>query len=207
FTASLRKLEPATYVKRRQELFDFISFDRSIHEFVRDLPGGTKQQVMLAAALLHDPEIIFLDEPTAGVSPASRNRFWLLIRKLSERGITVFVTTHHMDEAEQCDRIVLMQEGKIIAMGSPEMLKQETFPTPVLEFDPKGPVSFLEISAMKHHPIFLFFEPYGLKFHASIKSEAMWQEDKSEFEEKFTIRQIKPSLEDVFIQRAERKVT
>src|SRR5208283_1687374 len=111
FIASLRKLDPQIYVRRRQELFDFISFDRSIHDMVSDLPGGTKQQVSLAAALLHDPEIIFLDEPTAGVSPASRIRFWSLIRKLSDSGKTVFVTTHYMDEAEQCGRIALMREG------------------------------------------------------------------------------------------------
>ncbi len=119
FTASLRKMEKATYEQRRKELFDFISFDKPLNTLVRDLSGGTKQQVSLAAALLHDTEIIFLDEPTAGVTPASRSRFWQLIRQLAKRNKTVFVTTHYMDEAEQCDRIALMREGRIIALDSP----------------------------------------------------------------------------------------
>ena len=206
FIASLRKLDPQIYVRRRQELFDFISFDRSIHDMVSDLPGGTKQQVSLAAALLHDPEIIFLDEPTAGVSPASRIRFWSLIRKLSDSGKTVFVTTHYMDEAEQCGRIALMREGKIIALDTPEGLKRAAFPMPMLEFNPKGSLSFAEVSNWAHHDIFSFFEPYGLRFHASIKNEDEWDRVRSQFEEKFIIRRIKPSLEDVFIHSVEDQV-
>jgi ABC-2 type transport system ATP-binding protein len=204
FTASLRKLEKMFYEQRRKELFDFISFDHPLDTIVRDLPGGTKQQVSLAAALLHDPEIIFLDEPTAGVSPAARSRFWQLIRKLAESNKTVFVTTHYMDEAEQCDRIALMREGKIIALDSPEGLKAATFKTPMLEFDPKVALSFAEISTVAKHNVFLFFEPYGLRFHAAIRSEAEWETVKGEFEKKFQVRRITPSLEDVFIQTVER---
>jgi ABC-2 type transport system ATP-binding protein len=203
FTASLRKLDKAVYEQRRKELFDFISFDRPLNTIVRDLSGGTKQQVSLAASLLHDPEIIFLDEPTAGVTPAARSRFWKLIRKLAESNKTVFVTTHYMDEAEQCDRIALMREGRIIALDSPEGLKAATFGTPMLEFDPREALSFAEVSAMARHEVFSFFEPYGLRFHAAIKSEPEWERVKPEFEKKFTIRRIKPSLEDVFIRTVE----
>jgi ABC-2 type transport system ATP-binding protein len=203
FIASLRKLEPSMYVQRRTELFDFISFDRPLNTPVHDLPGGTKQQVSLVAALLHDPDIIFLDEPTAGVAPVSRSRFWSLIRKLSETGKTVFVTTHYMDEAEQCDRIALMREGKIIALDTPTGLKQSTFPMPMLEFDPKEPLSFAEVSAMARHDVFSFFEPYGLRFHASIKSEEEWERVRPQFEDTFIIKRITPSLEDVFIHKVE----
>jgi ABC-2 type transport system ATP-binding protein len=206
FTASLRKLDTATYVKHRQELFDFISFDRPLNTIVRDLPGGTKQQVSLAAALLHDPEIIFLDEPTAGVTPPSRSRFWSLIRKLASSNKTVFVTTHYMDEAEQCDRIALMREGKILALDTPDGLKRSTFPMPMLEFDPKESLSFADISEMARHEVFLFFEPYGLRFHASVRSEDEWEKVRRRFEERFTIRQITPTLEDVFIHTVEGKV-
>ncbi len=205
FMASLRKLEKETYAQRRKELFDFISFDKPLNTIVRNLSGGTKQQVSLAAALLHDPEIIFLDEPTAGVTPASRSRFWQLIRQLAHRKKTVFVTTHYMDEAEQCDRIALMREGRIIALDSPEGLKTATFSTPMLEFDPRGSLSFAEVSAFARHDVFLFFEPYGLRFHAAIKSEAAWEAVRNDFEKKFTIKRIKPSLEDVFIRTVEGK--
>ncbi len=206
FTASLRKMDTATYVRQRQELFDFISFDRPLNTIVRDLPGGTKQHVSLAAALLHDPEIIFLDEPTAGVTPASRSRFWSLIRKLAERNKTVFVTTHYMDEAEQCDRIALMREGKILALDTPDGLKRSAFPMPMLEFDPKESLSFADISKMSRHEVFLFFEPYGLRFHASVRSEEEWEKVRPFFEKTFNIRRITPSLEDVFIHTVEGKV-
>lgn len=205
FIAALRKLDRDVYVKRRQELFEFISFDRPLSAAVQDLSAGTKQQVSLAAALLHDPEIIFLDEPTAGVSPASRARFWSLIRRLSGQGKTVFVTTHYLDEAEQCDRIALMREGKLIALDTPEGLKQSAFPMPMLEFEPKGTLTYEEVSRLGKHEAFLFFEPYGLRFHASIRSEEAWEKARPLFEETFTIRRIKPSLEDVFIRTVEGK--
>jgi len=207
FIASLRKLDPKVYRERRDELFNFISFDRSIHAPVHDLPGGIKQQVSLAAALLHDPEVIFLDEPTAGVTPASRSRFWSLIRKLSDSGKTVFVTTHYMDEAEQCGRIALMREGKIIALDTPAGLKQAAFPMPMLEFDPLASLSFSEVVAMARHEVFSFFEPYGLRFHASIKNEGAWEKVREQFEKKFTIRRITPSLEDVFIHIVEGQIS
>ena len=203
FIAALRKIYRATYLQRRKELLDFISFDRSPESIVQDLPGGIKQQVSLAAALLHDPDIIFLDEPTAGVTPASRDRFWQLIRQLADRKKTVFVTTHYMDEAEQCGRIALMREGKIIATDSPEGLKKMMFPTPVFEFDPKHALSFAEINAFEHHEAFSFFEPYGLRFHAAIRTEEAWARFRPAFEETFRIRPIHPSLEDVFIRAVE----
>jgi ABC-2 type transport system ATP-binding protein len=205
FIASLRKLDPDVYLKRRQELFDFISFDRPLDTPVQDLPAGFKQQISLAAALLHDPEIVFLDEPTAGVAPAARSRFWRLIHQLADRGKTVFVTTHYMDEAEECGRIALMREGKIIAADSPAGLKKTLFPTAVFEFDPKMALTFSEISALEEHPAFSFFEPYGLRFHAAIRSDASWAEARPQFEQKFNIRPIPPSLEDVFIRAVEAK--
>jgi ABC-2 type transport system ATP-binding protein len=204
FTAGLRKMDPEVYQRRRKELFDFIEFDRkNLDTIVHDIPGGIKQQVSLAASLLHDPEVVFLDEPTAGVSPAARARFWSLIRRLAEQKKTVFVTTHYMDEAEQCERIALMREGRIIALDSPKGLKKNTFPETMLEFDPKGGLSYDEISRLGKDPVFDFFEPYGLRFHAAVKSDAAWAKAKPRFEEKFRIRTIEPTLEDVFIRSVE----
>ena len=129
FIASLRKLSDAVLKQRQAELFAFVGFDKPVNTLVKDLPGGMKQQVSLAAALLHDPDIVFLDEPTAGVSPGARAKFWDLIRQLSARGKTIFVTSHYMDEVEQCQRIALMRDGQIIALGSPAELKRSTFPS------------------------------------------------------------------------------
>ena len=97
------------------------------------LSGGWKQRLALGCAILHEPPILFLDEPTSGVDPASRRRFWDLIYQLSGRGVTVFVTTHHVDEAEHCDRIGLIYRGGLIALGSPESLKTGRMPEDVLE--------------------------------------------------------------------------
>ncbi len=90
-----------------------------------DLPVGWKQQLSLASAVMHNPEILFLDEPTSGVDPVSRRKFWETIRDKADGGTTVFVTTHYMLEAEYCDRISIMQKGRVIAMGSPEDLKKQ----------------------------------------------------------------------------------
>jgi ABC-2 type transport system ATP-binding protein len=205
FTAALRKMDKEVYLKKRAELFELISFDRPMNSKVADLSGGVKQQVSLAASLLHDPEIVFLDEPTAGVTPASRSRFWSLIRKIAASGKTVFVTTHYMDEAEQCGRIALMRTGALIALDSPDGLKKAAFPEPMYEFEPKENLKFSEISELQGNPLFSFFEPYGLRFHASIKDQSAWTKIKAEFDKKFNIVQIKPTLEDVFIQAVEGK--
>jgi ABC-2 type transport system ATP-binding protein len=90
----------------------------------RDIPLGWKQRLALTSSLLHQPKVLFLDEPTGGVDPISRREFWKLIYELAEAGTTVFVTTHYMDEAEYCNRLSIMHEGKIVAVGSPQELKK-----------------------------------------------------------------------------------
>ena len=99
----------------------------------RSLPGGWKQRLALACALLHQPRLVFLDEPTGGVDPISRRRFWGLIDDLSSQGVTVIVTTHYLDEAERCDRIALMDAGRLVALGSVSELKQVFAGRAVLE--------------------------------------------------------------------------
>jgi ABC-2 type transport system ATP-binding protein len=203
FLASLRKLSDDFQRRRRQELFDFISFARGPDVLVRDLSGGVRQQVSLVAALLHDPEIVFLDEPTAGVTPASRARFWRLIRAVAAAGKTVFVTTHDLTEAEQCGRLALMRDGKILMIDSPESLKRSLFPETVLEFAPRQEMTFAQMNSLGAHPAFSFFEPYGMRFHAAIGDAAAWENARPQFERRFRIKTIRPSLEDVFIRAVE----
>ncbi len=203
FIASLRKLEPALYARRRGELLELISFKKGLDATVQELSGGTKQQVSLAAAMLHDPEIVFLDEPTAGVTPAGRDRFWRLIRRVADAGKTVFVTTHYMDEAEQCGRVGLMRDGRLVAVDSPAGLKKAVFPEPVYEFDPVVPLSFSELSSFRAHEAFSFFESYGPRFHAAAASAEAWAAWAPRLERQFRIRPIAPSLEDVFIRVVE----
>jgi ABC-2 type transport system ATP-binding protein len=99
------------------------------------LSGGYRQRLALACALVHWPRLVFLDEPTAGVDPVSRRTFWSLIRRLADGGTTIVVTTHYMDEAELCDTLGFIYQGKLIAQGSPATIKTETFRRPVIELD------------------------------------------------------------------------
>lgn len=105
------------------ELLSELGFESERKTMVRSLPLGWKQKLAFSLAIFHDPQIVFLDEPTGGVDPATRRQFWELIYRAADRGITVFVTTHYMDEAEYCDRISIMVDGKIEALDSPANLK------------------------------------------------------------------------------------
>jgi len=102
-----------------------LSLENARDMFVRDMPLGWKQKLAFSIAMVHDPSIIFLDEPTGGVDPVTRRNFWEMIYDASARGVTVFVTTHYMDEAEYCDRVSVMVDGRIEALGSPALLKQQ----------------------------------------------------------------------------------
>ncbi len=103
------------------------------------LSGGYRQRLALACALVHGPRLVFLDEPTAGVDPVSRRTFWELIRRLADGGVTIVVTTHYMDEAEHCDRLGFIYQGKLIAQGSPAAIKTETFRKPVFQVEAADP--------------------------------------------------------------------
>ena len=201
FAAGLRKLEPGRASARERELLSFIGFTRGLDTLVRDLPGGLKQELALAAATLHDPEIVFLDEPTSGVAPASRARFWELIRRLTASGKTVIVTTHRMDEAERCDRIALMRAGRLIALDAPPELKRRTFPGPVYELEAAETDLHPLAQALRARPGVLMAEPYGMRFHVAVESAAAW--DPASLPPDVRSRRIEPSLEDVFLRLVE----
>ena len=110
--------------RKTDELLEKLRFTEHKNDLVESLPLGWKQKLAFSVSIFHEPAIVFLDEPTGGVDPATRRQFWELIYDAASRGITVFVTTHYMDEAEYCDRISIMVDGKISAMGTPEELKQ-----------------------------------------------------------------------------------
>lgn len=116
---------PQKRIKQKtQELLQRLNMEDRRHDLVASLPLGWKQKLAFAVSIFHEPDVVFLDEPTGGVDPATRRQFWQLIYEAAGRGLTVFVTTHYMDEAEYCDRISIMVDGKISAMGTPDQLKQ-----------------------------------------------------------------------------------
>lgn len=196
FAAALHRLDHYTYERQREKLLDFIGFKSNLSTIVKDLPGGIKQEIALCVALLHNPQIIFLDEPTAGVAPSARFRFWQLIKKLADDKKTVFVTTHYMDEAENCGRIALMRTGELIALDSPAHLKKKTFHQQLYLLTPKS-----ERFVLPNKELFDVLEPYGNHYHAMIKQNetAVLKSLQPDFE----IEKIKPSLEDVFIRLVE----
>jgi ABC-2 type transport system ATP-binding protein len=172
----------------------------------RNLAGGWKQRLALGCAVLHEPEIVFLDEPTGGVDPASRRRFWELINELSERKVTVFVTTHYLDEAEYCNDIRLIHAGRIVAGGSPRELKDKVIRNPILEVTTDRAVDALEV--LQKEPWVLETSIFGTSLHVSVADE---EEGRRLVRERLAregivtqrVDRIIPSLEDVFIHKIE----
>lgn len=202
FAAALRQIPSRIYQKRCKKLFEFIGFDRKTNIIVANLPSGLKQEIALVASMLHDPNIIFLDEPTAGVAPVARARFWHLIKQLSYNGKTIFVTTHYMDEAENCHRIALMRSGELIALDSPKNLKQETYTDQIYHITAKDKAS-QEALIEKSSKYFSMFEPYGRHFHVIIKNELKKEDVVNSLSKFCDIEKINPSLEDVFVKLIE----
>jgi ABC-2 type transport system ATP-binding protein len=125
FYGGIYGLRAADIRRRSEELYERIGLERERHTLIRDIPLGWRQKLAFMVSILHRPGIVFLDEPTGGVDPITRRQFWALIREATARGITVFVTTHYMDEAEYCHRVSVMAGGVIAALGTPEALKQQ----------------------------------------------------------------------------------
>lgn len=111
--------------QKTAELLDRLQFEAEADKLVRSLPLGWKQKISFSTAILHHPKIVFLDEPTGGVDPITRRQFWDMIYETAASGITIFVTTHYMDEAEYCDRVSIMVDGAIAALDTPQKLKQQ----------------------------------------------------------------------------------
>ena len=173
----------------------------------RDLSGGWRQRLALNAAILHRPEILFLDEPTAGVDPISRRDFWDLLYRQVVRGVTVFVTTHYMDEAEHCHRLAFIQRGKIIAYGSPQEIKREKMVGQVLEIEPSDAIQTIQILRAAQGSGELpvdEIELYGSLVHV-VAPEVQTHQPAIEDQlreagiDPGSMAVIEPSLEDVFI--------
>jgi ABC-2 type transport system ATP-binding protein len=169
-----------------------------------ELSGGWKQRLALGCAILHEPPIIFLDEPTGGVDPISRRNFWELINQLSAAGTTVLVTTHFLDEAEYCNDIILMNAGRLIAAGSPTELKTEHLRNPILEVTLAGGSVVEALELIRSRPWALETSVFGTSLHVMVAEERAGAAaigaalGEGGFAAR-TIQRIIPSLEDVFL--------
>lgn len=171
-------------------------------ELAKNLSGGWRQRLALGCAIIHEPEMLFLDEPTAGVDPISRREFWDLLYLFSGEGRTIFVTTHYMDEAEHCHRLSFIQNGRLVALGSPEEIKREKMQGQVLEIDCSTPDK--AVQTLQAEGRFGDVTLYGSLVHVVAENV---ESNRPAIEEAMTeaglevwgMELIAPSLEDVFI--------
>ena len=208
FFGSIYGLENARLKQAIGRVVDMAGIGDRKNDLVKNLPGGMKQRLALGGAILHDPPILFLDEPTSGVDPLMRRNFWDIIYRFSEEGRTIFVTTHYMDEAEHCNRIALVIAGTIIALDSPDSLKRN-FNHAVYSIMTEN---FLEVfEKIRYLDFIIEAAIFGTDIHVLCEGDVPIKKKLASFFSKngisdFSIHRINPSLEDVFVSNA-RKYT
>lgn len=175
-------------------------------QLTKTLPVGYKQRLALGCAIMHEPKIIFLDEPTSGVDPIARKRFWSLIREMAKNGVTSFITTHYMDEAGNCDRLALIYRGCVIALGTPQELKTAYMKNDVLEITLSDAQEWIE--KLKSLDVVKETALFGSMLHMVVAdAETAIPLIKMFFEKEkikeFGIKKIEASLEDVFVSLIE----
>ena len=191
---------------RKEEIVRTAGIEEFRTSLTKNLSGGWKQRLALGCAIMHRPDIIFLDEPTSGVDPITRNNFWSTIKTMAESGVTVFVTTHYMDEAENCNRMALIYRGAIIAMGTPTEMKTEYMQNDVMKIQ----IADSEIWADKLRSVEGVKETalFGAGIHAVVDdAEQVGPRIGALFDganvTSYTVQKIMPSLEDVFVSLIE----
>jgi len=194
--------------ERKQWVLEVTSLAGRERIITGTLSGGWKQRLALGCAVLHQPKIVFLDEPTSGVDPIMRRRFWELINKLSVEGVTILVTTHFLEEAEYCNDIIMINAGKIIATGSPGELKKNYLTTPILEVQCGEVIDAMAL--IEKEPWALETSVFGSYLHVSVPDEAEARKRIAELLGAHeihvnSIERITPALEDVFIYLQDRE--
>lgn len=192
--------------KRLREVMEMSALTGKEGSMVGDLPTGWRQRLALGCAILHKPEVLFLDEPTSGVDPAARQAFWELIYQLSSQGTAVLVSTHYMDEAEQCHRIGMIFNGRLAAVDTPTLLR-ERIPGKVYELEAEDTIRATEI--LRQTPSIAEVSPFGRRLHIITEAEAFTQRQIRQILTKARIsiaalEQVPPRLEDVFIYVAQK---
>lgn len=202
FYADVYGIARAERGARLASLIDMAGLHGRERELTANLSGGWKQRLALACAIVHQPRMLFLDEPTGGVDPEARRAFWALIYELAQQGVTVFVTTHYMDEAEHCNRIGLMYGGRLVALDTPAALKRSTIDGEVLEIEGVPQDQARDVAAAQ--PGVREVAPHGARLHAIVDDAALRGPQLAAAlgtagVAEARVEQIEPSLEDVFV--------
>lgn len=193
--------------ERQAEIIHMAGLDGREHALTRTLSGGWKQRLALGCAIVHRPKVVFLDEPTAGVDPISRRDFWTLIYAMAKEGVTVLVTTHYMDEAELCQRIGFISQGRLVALDTPSQLKLTQMRGDVLEINVANPdvaMRILKIAQQRGLVPLDEVALYGAQIHAVVPSADSYRDAIHALLREAgvavrSIERIAPTLEDVFI--------
>jgi drug efflux transport system ATP-binding protein len=206
FFGALYGLNDEQIAKRMKFVVDMAGLSGRENTRTRDLAGGWRQRLALGCAILHEPRIVFLDEPTGGVDPVSRRQFWRLIESMSRVGVTALVTTHYLDEAEHCHRIAIMNAGKLAAMGTSRELKTIFAKRPILEVHSSRPVDVMR--ALEENPSVEKTTVFGTAVHAVLTTpdvdlEALKRSLGARGLDIAGIDRVMPSLEDVFLDVVE----
>ena len=207
FFGGIYGLDDAALDKRRAFVIEMAGLEGREHTLARDLAGGWRQRLALGCAILHEPAILFLDEPTGGVDPLSRRQFWRLIDDLSKKGVTVLVTTHYLDEAERCHRVALIHAGRLAAIGTTAEVKHVFADRPILEIRAARPVEAMrQLDAI---PEVESTSLFGTAVHAVLRSRASSPDDirarlSSAGIAVRSVMPVAPSLEDVFLDVIDR---
>jgi ABC-2 type transport system ATP-binding protein len=206
FYAGIYRIPRERRAERKSWALSMAALEEHRGRITRDLPGGWKQRLSLGCAVLHEPPILFLDEPTSGVDPLARRAFWDLIYALAERGITVFVTTHYMEEAEYCDRLALIYRGRLAALGTPAELKARMAPGTLLEVRCERPQEALE--ALEGVPEVIEAALFGRGLHVTTTGDpgaagAVSARLNARGVACTDVGPIAPALEDVFVSLIE----
>jgi ABC-2 type transport system ATP-binding protein len=206
FFSRIYGVPKARRAQRTEEVLRIAGIQDRRTTITKLLAGGWKQRLALGCAIVHDPPILFLDEPTSGVDPIARRTFWDLIYQLAEAGHTVFVTTHYMDEAEYCHRLALIYRGKLIAMGVPEALKRELQTHQLLQLDSSDLLGAMR--AIESEPGILDVAVFGAGLHVTVADlkSAVERIPHLLEEQQITLRRLEPilpSMEDVFVAMIE----
>ena len=207
FFGGVYGVTPAKLAEREEYVLEMAGLTDRRKTTTRLLAGGMKQRLALGCAILHEPPILFLDEPTSGVDPIARRSFWELIYQLSDAGHTIFVTTHYMDEAEYCHRIALMYGGRVIALGSPDELKTSLGVGHLLNLETSDVLASMTALEGKG---FLDIAVFGGGLHVKVENDAaaipvIQDSMKKANIEILKLESITPSMEDVFVSLIEQQ--
>jgi ABC-2 type transport system ATP-binding protein len=202
FYAGVYQVSGARRTARVLELIAMAGLTGRERQLAGQLSGGWKQRLALGCAIVHEPPLLFLDEPTAGVDPVSRRSFWTLIYGLARSGVTIFLTTHYIDEAEHADRVALMLNGRVVALAPPRQLRETGLSGTLLELEAEPAVEALEL--LPSVPGVREVTLYGTLLHVlvdDLSAQNLTDVLRARGIHVLDVRPIKPSLEDVFVSR------